>query len=112
MRAIACSRLLGCGAVLLGEWFLKVIPEDIELQRHRWEKLRSRESARLQETKAKKLALLFVAIITLCSVLYFAALSGSSRCRARVGLQIVSVLLVRTAVLCIRSIHYCFCSHW
>jgi hypothetical protein len=37
MRTIKCSRLLGCGAVLLGEWFLEVIPEDIELHQHRWE---------------------------------------------------------------------------
>jgi len=47
MIMIKGSRLLGCGAVLLGVWFLKVIPEDIERQQHRWEKLRSRESARL-----------------------------------------------------------------
>jgi len=47
MRTIKFSRLLGCGAVLLGEWFLKVIPKDIELQQHRWEKLRSCHSARL-----------------------------------------------------------------
>ena len=47
MRTIKCSMLLVCGVVLLSEWFLKVIPEDIELQQHRWEKLRSRDSKRL-----------------------------------------------------------------
>jgi hypothetical protein len=43
---------------------------------------------------------------------YYETLSGSWRCRARVGLQIVSVLLVRIAVLGFRRMHYCFCAQW